>query len=303
MKHTAKRIAFITLGLLALGTQLSHTASFKEEEEKEKIDDWEYTLENRETDAMAQQFARTKSTSVPLPSMKVMAESMAIRASPAVANLGFSVGGAKDGDNFFYNLEQGYLPRYSSLSYEGLFYDYTFDTGQEQKCEGLFCASYASGISKDIFSGETDYYLSLGLNSGLTEVSFQRKKLNLVVVLDISGSMSSPFNSYYYDSNGQRNSNTEGCPKSKMDIANQSIVAMLGHLRAGDRFAMVLFDDRGYRAKPFRLIEKTKMEAINKHILDLRPRGGTNMSSGLRQGIETQKGTLVTSAPAVSPIF
>lgn len=29
---------------------------------------------------------------------------------------------------------------------------------------------------------------------------FRRKKLNLVLALDISGSMGSPFNSYYYDS-------------------------------------------------------------------------------------------------------
>jgi hypothetical protein len=31
---------------------------------------------------------------------------------------------------------------------------------------------------------------------------FKRKKLNLVILLDVSGSMSSPFNEYYYDANG-----------------------------------------------------------------------------------------------------
>jgi Ca-activated chloride channel family protein len=141
-------------------------------------------------------------------------------------------------------------------------------------------------VNIDLFSGETDYYLSVGLNSGLTEESFQRKILNIVVVLDISGSMSSPFNSYYYDGNGNKTQQREEAPKSKMDIANQAIVSMLGHLNPTDRFSMVLFDNQGYRAKPLRETGKTDMKAISNHILDLQPRGGTNMGAGLRKGIE-----------------
>lgn len=36
---------------------------------------------------------------------------------------------------------------------------------------------------------------------------FKRKKQNIVVVLDISGSMESPLNSYYYDENNSIFSN------------------------------------------------------------------------------------------------
>ncbi|MCF8055062.1 MAG: VWA domain-containing protein [Desulfocapsa sp.] len=281
MNLKGKKIGFLTLCFLALGTQLSYTATVVEEEEKEKIDDWEYVVEETEYDSAMANAVRKKAASVPMPNMQVAAEATMRSPSP----LGFAVGGAKDADNFFQNLEEGYLPRYSSLSYEGLFYDYTFDTGQDQFCDSLFCPSYARGISSDIFSGQTDYYLSLGLNSGLTEASFQRKQLNIVVVLDISGSMSSPFNSYYYDTLGQRKERYEGEPQSKMKIANQAIVAMLDHLHGSDRFGMVLFDDQGYRAKPLRLVDETDMEAIERHILALQPRGGTNMSSGLQKGI------------------
>ena len=40
----------------------------------------------------------------------------------------------------------------------------------------------------------------MGLDSGIQD--FARKKLNLVILIDVSGSMSSPFDSYYYDSTG-----------------------------------------------------------------------------------------------------
>ena len=55
--------------------------------------------------------------------------------------------------------------------------------------ELLFLELYTNQ-SKDPFSLEDDYYLSVGLNSNIKESDFARKKLNLVVVLDISGSMS-----------------------------------------------------------------------------------------------------------------
>ncbi len=286
MKHTGRTIGLMTLCLLTLGTQLSYTASMLEDEEKDKIDDWEYLFETKKTDVMVQKTAGANTMSTPLPRMKLMAETSVMAASPVADSLGFSVGGAKDADNFFQNLEEGYLPRYSSLTYEGLFYDYNFDTGQEEKCDNLFCPSYARGITRDLFSGTTDYYLSVGLNSGLTEENFQRKKLNLVVVLDISGSMGAPFNAYYYDHSSNAGNRDEKHPKSKMEIANRAIVAMLQHLHPDDHFGMVLFDNSSYRAKPLRLVETTNMNAISKHILDLQPRGGTNMAAGMQKGIE-----------------
>ncbi len=286
MKRTGKKIGLIALCFLALGAQLSYTASVIEEEEKEKIDDWEYVNEPVQGRATIKRAGPGKGLVAPAPSMQVMAETRAMKMSPVSDSIGFSVGGAKDADNFFHNLEQGYLPPYSALTYEGLFYDYSFDTGQEQECRSLFCPSYGRGVTKDLFSGEENYYLSLGLNSGLTEESFQRKKLNLVVVLDISGSMSAPFSSYYYDGKRAGGEAGEGTVQSKMELANQSIVAMLDHLYGDDRFAMVLFDSQGYRAKPLRLVRETDMQAITSHILDLRSRGGTNMGAGLQKGLE-----------------
>ncbi|MCE2508774.1 MAG: hypothetical protein J4G04_05690 [Nitrosopumilaceae archaeon] len=96
-------------------------------------------------------------------------------------------------------MANGYLPLHTDLTYEGLFDEYYFDTGSRTGCDILFCPSYSYAVSADPFSGGREYYLSVGLNSGLKEADFSRKDLNLVIVVDVSGSMKGSFNTYHYD--------------------------------------------------------------------------------------------------------
>ena len=206
--------------------------------------------------------------------------------SMAESSLGFSVGGAKDINNFRENIKNNYLPLPTDMTYEGLFYDYYFDTGKLEKCNELFCPSYSYAVSKDPFSNKDDYYLSVGLNSNIKTEDFERKKLNLVVVLDISGSMSSPFNRYYYDQFGNKIELEEYDNKRKMDVAKESVVSLLDHLNDDDRFGMVLFESEAHLAKPLRYIGETDMDALRENILEIEPRGGTRMSAGMSMGTE-----------------
>lgn len=210
--------------------------------------------------------------------------------------IGLTAGGAQDVGNFRENIENGFLPLPTDITHEGLFSEYYFDTGQKEECEALFCPSYTTAISEDPISGETDHYVSVGLNSGIKEDDFARKKLNLVVVLDISGSMGSPFNEYYYDSfgnelpvDGWEDLTEEERAKTKMDIANESVVALTKHLSDEDRFGMVLFDDEAYLAKPMNLVGETDMDAIRDHILEIDDQGSTNMEDGYDMAMELLK--------------
>ncbi len=235
-------------------------------------DDWVFNPDNEdESNAM-------RGSAMPAPSMA--APSMAAEGG---GDLGFSVGGAKDIQNFRENIENDYLPISSDITYEGLFYDYYFDTGDPGVCDQLFCPSYTQMVSDDPLSGEQERFLQVGLNSGMSAADFQRKQLNLVVVLDISGSMGSSFNDYYYDQAAQ----TSGAsPKSKMDVANESIVAMLDHLNPDDRFGMVLFESEAFLGKPISRVGGTNMAAIKQHILEVTEQGGTNMAAGYKMGAE-----------------
>ncbi len=250
-----------------------------------KVDDWKY-------DSSADLGVAYKSTGVAASGAAIpMPTTNARLSAPGAAteSIGFSTGGAKDINNFHENIENNYLPIPTDITYEGLFYDYYFDTGQQESCDSLFCPSYSFAVTEDPFSGEVEYYLAVGLNSGMKESDFERKKLNLVVVLDISGSMGSAFDRYYYDQFGNRmeREGSEGdWRKTKMEIATESVAALLAHLNDDDRFGMVLFDGSAYLAKPLSLVGETDMEAIEDHILDIRAQGSTNLSAGMEMGTD-----------------
>jgi Ca-activated chloride channel family protein len=200
-------------------------------------------------------------------------------------SLGFSAGGAKDIANFRENIKNDYLPIPSDITYEGLYYDYYFDTGVIEPQDKLFYPSYSSAVSRDPISGEVEYYLSVGLNSGLKASDFERKKLNLVIVLDISGSMSSPFDAYYYDRFGNIcELPREEASRTKMQVARESVVALLDHLGDDDSFGMVLYNHSAYLAKPLNPVSETDMDAIESHIMDIYADGSTNLEAGMQLG-------------------
>jgi Ca-activated chloride channel family protein len=210
--------------------------------------------------------------------------SYAATPAPASPNIGLAAGGAKDVENFRENIEEGYLPLPTDVTYEGLFYDYYFETGQMDTCEKLFCPTYSTAISKDPISGEAQRYLSVGLNSGIAD--FSRKKLNLVIVLDYSGSMGSPFSDYYYDQFGSKVEvgEDEGSSRTKMEIADETVVDLLGHLENDDRFGLVVFSDDAYVVEPLTKIEDKDLTTLEDAILDIEEYSGTDMEAGMVKG-------------------
>ena len=260
---------------------------------KNVTDDWEYnsTIEMKDSSRTMTNAGYTKggvvAMSAPTP-----------KSFRSVKKVGLAVGGAKDTNNFKANIEKGYLPKLDSITYEGQFYQHYFDTGLNGKsCKDLFCPSYSSAKRLNSFSDEDEFFLSVGLNSGIEEGNFKRKKLNLVVVLDISGSMGSSFDAYHYDNMGNRvNNDKSDKHKKKMQIANESIVAMLSHLKDDDRLGIALFDHGAYKAKPLSRVGMSDKEAIRDHILALSERGGTNWSAGYNEGLKLFEG-INTSDP------
>ncbi len=198
-------------------------------------------------------------------------------------SIGFSTGGAKDINNFRENIAQGYLPLSTDITYEGLFYDYFFNTSAEEKCNKLFCPSYSYAITRDPFSKKPNYYLSVGLNSGIKD--FQRKKLNLVVVLDHSGSMDSSFDQYYYDQFGNMVVlEDDDFGKKKMDIADEVVVSLLSHLSEDDRFGLVIFSDDASVIEPLTKLKTKDIEKLKENILEIKSSDSTNMEAGMKKG-------------------
>ena len=241
------------------------------------IDDWEYVKQNEYED-----YDTSKVMSNSINSGSV---NMTMEASDS--NLGFSVGGAKNVENFRENIKNRYLPISTDITYNGLFYDYYFNTGDNSNNSGeMFYPTYSTAISKDPISGKQEYYMTVGLNSNIKQSDFQRKKLNLVVVMDISGSMSSGFNNYYYDGKNVLDGDKNYDNRSKMTIANESLNCLIDQLKPEDKLGIVLFDDSAYLAKPVNLISETDVDKIKEHVLEIAPMGGTNFEAGYTKGTE-----------------
>ena len=245
-----------------------------------KIDDWNYKGIQESSEGAFLNFYKG-----------ITGRSMTMDAAVAESSIdsgaiiGFSTGGAKDIENFRENIKNGYFPISTDITYNGIFYDYVFDTGSKKESTELFSPSYSTAISKDPISNKNEYYMTVGLNSNIKESDFARKKLNLTVVLDISGSMSSSFRSYYYDG-FNNNEETKDSDKSKMQIANEAVNILIDQLKDDDRFGMILFDDQAYLGKPLSLVGETDINAIKNHILEIQANGGTYFEAGYTKATE-----------------
>ena len=249
-----------------------------ERDKPEKIDDWEYDPPSRDDGGGGW-----------LPSFGSGGDAAVAQESAAPSggadggdSIGLAAGGAADIGTFRRNVYEGYLPIPESMAYEGLFHDYYFDTGGDGSCLSLFCPTYTPAVTDDPLSDERERFLSVGLDSGLSKSDFERPPLNLVIVLDISGSMSATFDEYYYDQFGNRQRVEGETDEPKIDVAKDVLADLTDHLRPEDRLGIVLFNNDSYVAKPVRKVERTDMTAIREHMQeDIEAGGGTNISAGM----------------------
>ena len=260
-----------------------------------KKDDWVYSSQSKNNNWFSKIIPKTSGvnlSSVYESSESILSEAASSSVSDSFvgksmnsdATLGYSVGGSKNIENFRQNIKNGYFPISTDITYNGLFYDYYFNTGKTKESNELFSPSYSTAISKDPISSQTEYYMTVGLNSNIKISDFKRKKQNIMIVLDISGSMSSPLNSYYYDEDeGEKEEEI----KSKMRLANEAVNLMIDELKEDDRFGIVLFDDSSYLAKPMNLVKDTNIEKIKEHVLEITEQGGTNFEAGYTKATES----------------
>eukprot|EP01026_Neomeris_dumetosa_P068724 TRINITY_DN67446_c0_g1_i2.p1 TRINITY_DN67446_c0_g1~~TRINITY_DN67446_c0_g1_i2.p1 ORF type:complete len:531 (-),score=56.90 TRINITY_DN67446_c0_g1_i2:586-2178(-) len=173
------------------------------------------------------------------------------------------------------------LPSPSDITYEGIFNEYYFDTQDDSSgaCEDLFCPKYSVGISYDPLYGmnQSEYYIAVGLDSGLKVAEFKRKTLNLVIMLDVSGSMGAAFDKNLYDGPFKED---DLWAQSKMSIAKMAVKDMLSHLEAEDRLGIVTFESSASVVQELTLVKELDFEDLNRKIDQIQDVGQTNMEAG-----------------------
>eukprot|EP01084_Bolivina_argentea_P264973 449018_1 len=209
--------------------------------------------------------------------------------------IGFAVGGARDVNNFRECIANDTMPNASSITFNGLLYEYYFDTKtrapgndtiEEVKDDGsmLFYPSYCYAEANN------ECFMSVGLNSNIKAKDFKRKLLNLCIVLDKSGSMSDCFenerHNYYAQFNDGNTSSRPGGVKTKMQVANECIVDLLRHLRPKDRFGLIVFDTKSAVYQSMQYMEEMDLDALKAMILRVHASGGTNFECGYKSAID-----------------
>lgn len=178
------------------------------------------------------------------------------------AQLGATVGGAQDINFFRAGAGHGEVPHPATITAEGLFsaHDLPLDLGPTSN--DLFVVQAAAVPARFEVLPEVTHLAQLGFSSGLAAATWHRAPLNLVAVVDKSGSM-----------NGQ-----------PLALVRRSLHAALRQLGEGDQFSIVLYGDRSYVHLAPTPLTATSRSRIAQAIDDIASNGSTNMEAGLEVG-------------------
>ncbi|HMS19743.1 VWA domain-containing protein [uncultured Sphingorhabdus sp.] len=173
-----------------------------------------------------------------------------------------SAGGAQDINHFrSLAIEDGEMPRPESLTVEGLLGQHDLLLPLARDCSQLLCLATESMRSNLPTRPDDRLFVGLGFASNVDAESWKRDPLNLVAVVDQSGSMS-------------------GEP---LDLVKLALTRIAEQMQEGDRMSVILYGD-----EPHVWLQPTNWsgnkQAIVNRIAEIESHGSTNMEAGLKLG-------------------
>ena len=180
---------------------------------------------------------------------------------------GVTSGGAQDIAYARAEIERGRIPAPESITVEGFISEHSVELGAPEEPGLLFVgATVALNGDYQVFSDLATVVLGIGTTLDLE--NFERRALNLCLVIDRSGSMNEPIDSI--------------TRTPKLTAVQASVDRLLAQLDANDRVSIVVFNESS----------QTVLEAaagdnimdIKDAIDDLTAEGNTNIAAALQRG-------------------
>ena len=190
-----------------------------------------------------------------------------LQAFTITGTLGATPGGAKDIKFFRTGAGRGEIPHPNTFTAEGLFSEHDLPLELGTGGDGLLRVQSAAMAARFATLPEVRYVAQLGLGSSLRAESWHRAPLNLVAVIDKSGSMS-------------------GQP---LALVRASLQHALGHLQNGDQLSIVLYGDRAHVHLPVTAVSRRTRPAIAAQIDAIESMGSTNLEEGLKVGYDVAR--------------
>ncbi len=196
------------------------------------------------------------------PKMEIDFEGFAVEGS-----LGATPGGAQDITFFRDRVAAGEVPLPEVFTPEGLFSEHDLPLAPDRPCERLLCTVVKATDAELPAQPDVRFLAQVGFSSGLTEATFRRAPVNLVAVVDKSGSMS-------------------GEP---IETVKASLLAMVDQLGPEDQLAVVVYGaDVDTLLPPTPATDRAALRAaVDRITID----GSTNLEAGLVRGFELARST------------
>ncbi len=181
----------------------------------------------------------------------------------APAGFGATPGGAKDARYLRDTLKRGGIPHPNAITAEGLFSEHDLPI-EGSPCPTVLCLA-ADGMPATLLTQPGVRYLAqIGFSSGLDPATWRRAPLNLVAVVDKSGSMN-------------------GHP---LELVRESLKQVLSQMTDGDQISIVLYGDQSHIYLQPAPVNAGTRPGIQQAIDAIESAGSTNMEAGLTVGYD-----------------
>lgn len=190
--------------------------------------------------------------------------------SAASGDFGATPGGVQDMSLARELIAAGNVPSPEAFVVEGMFSEH--ELGLEgTPCRTLLCLRSAVAVAPDL-SGEPAAWLQVGMSSTVTPGTFRRPALDVVAVVDVSGSMGWNY----------RPGDDEAVTPGK--LTRQLLHALTERLDSQDHLAIVTYGSDVETRLDF--TRGDQQSTITRVIDDLGTAGSTNMEAGMRLGYQ-----------------
>ena len=177
-------------------------------------------------------------------------------------SLGATPGGAQDIMFFRDRVDSGEVPHPNTVTYEGLFSEHDLPLNESSSCGALLCVDGEATRATLLVQPEVRYLAQLGFRSGLDAETFVREPLNLIAVIDKSGSM-----------NGE-----------PLELVKKSLAEVVERLGERDQLSVVLYGATTHVYLPPTKV--TRRAELLAKIAEIHSEGSTNMEAGLALGFD-----------------
>lgn len=180
---------------------------------------------------------------------------------------GVSFGGQQDIGEFRGILDHGGIPGPDTLDANGFFNEH-YAPPPASGCANTLCLTPGLSVGYDWEQEGKQAALQISVNTNVDPANYPKRPLDLVVVVDHSGSMAED---------------------GRLEKVKAGLDTLIDSLADTDRLALVEFDDQVTIDAPLATLDRPHLHQI---VANLTPRGATDIYDGLRAGFEIAGPTL-----------